>query len=162
MVPMELYITSMTRSRAILSITALVALAGWANAQAMSCCWLPAALSLAGSTEVVIEAPEAPMAADHSCCAGATESPTEAGTDDPAGCGFGDSGTLAACCERADGAAVSAAVAVADVFPVSVCVAEYPGIAEELAVSPRLSLRSTASIPETGPPVYLAVQRFLI
>ncbi len=152
----------MTRSRTFLSVAALVALAGWANAQAMSCCWLPDTWSLTASTEVVNEAPETPMAADHSYCAGATESSTEAGTEAPADCGFGDSGTLAACCERAEGAAVSAAVAVTDVLPVSVCVAEYPGIAVELAASPRLSLRSMALMPETGPPVYVAVQHFLI
>lgn len=149
------------RSRRFLAPLALLVLAAWGNAQAMSCCWLPDLV--AAARVAVAEAGTSPMAADHSCCAGATETSADAGTDAASGCGFGESGALAECCERADAAAASAALAAADLLPAPVPAPAWFALLADLALdeSPSGFVAPDVTV-RTGPPVWLSVGHLLI
>ncbi|MCD6024946.1 MAG: hypothetical protein K0Q91_1862 [Fibrobacteria bacterium] len=148
----------MIQARPLLGLGAFLALAAWANAQVMACCWFPE------SAETSASRISAPMAEDHACCPGegAEATPPEKDSSSRQTCG----GTAmqadpALCCAH-------------DLSP-----AEIPASASQSSFAALLFVAATGSNPaqgaspipgrvrptlyaSSGPPRYLSLQRILI
>ena len=132
----------MRPARFITKFCALLALAAFANAQAMVCCVIPMRMAGTGA--------EAPMAADHSCCKKAATLPGEqACSAEVAGQGCGGPAESTALYSAFFASDAGAMLPAPDRFP---------------ALSPEISGVTGSKAPphDTGPPRFLELRRLLI
>jgi hypothetical protein len=165
----------MMASRKHLPFAAVLALAAWANAQAMACCWVTDAWESlrSGASEIVETASSgasmAPMAADHSCCPG-SQNTEEAESSSPStsdetmsGCVRAAEGVASRCCESGE-TAVSSTPSGSAHDGVSGAVGKIILTESRFGVvsgpeSPPLLVLSS---PPDGTPPFLSFQRLLI
>jgi hypothetical protein len=153
----------MIRSRTILSVAAFAALAAWANAQAMACCWLPEALaSVRAVIEESVQAPES-MAANHSCCPGtkgADSDDSAPSTEPMPGCGMDAHGVTSLCCDSGESALVSSNSAIAPDVAMGAVIRTGTLLEAVYATMPPQTF--VLSSPPDGSPPFLTFQRLLI